>query len=93
MNSHGRDKGGAGGSSVKKWNKYRFGEFGKFKKSQWHFAADTPIAGPFEAGQARKTAGNNTAEKKSIHLFVCWKVFKTFLQQLVQDRTVKNVRN
>lgn len=52
--------------NVQKGNKYRFGEFGKFRKSQWRFVTDTPIAGPFAPGQARKTAGQNAAEKKIV---------------------------
>lgn len=45
----------------RKKGKFRSGEFGKFRRSQWHFNGDTPITGLFEPGQARKTAGHNTA--------------------------------
>lgn len=46
--------------------RFTSGEFEKFIKSPWRFVTDTPIAGPFKPGQARKTAGHNTAEKKII---------------------------
>lgn len=35
--------------------------FGKFRKSRWRFVTDTPSDGLFRPGQARKTAGHNTA--------------------------------
>lgn len=44
-------------------SQFRTSEFRKFRKSQWHFDTDTPISGSLKPGQARKTAGHNTAGK------------------------------
>lgn len=43
--------------------KFRSSKFRKFRRSPWRFVTDTPIAGLFKPGQARKTAGHNTAGK------------------------------
>lgn len=43
--------------------KFRSSKFRKFTRSRGRFVADTPIAGLFKPGQARKTAGHNTAGK------------------------------
>lgn len=76
---------------VRNWDKGKF-RSGEFRKSLWHFVRDTPITGLFEPGQARKTAGHNTAGKFNRRLiitsapFVCLSTFKSFLCREMQRK-------
>lgn len=78
-----------GGERVGKWHKdkFRSSEFRKLGKSRWHFVSGTPIIGLLKPGQARKTAGHNTAGKcnreadwnfHSTCPFDCWEYIQIF---------------
>lgn len=86
-----------GGEKAEEWDKDKF-RSGEFRKSQRHFVSDTPIAGPFTPGQARKTAGHNTAGKFNTEAHnkfhsICLSILKSFvLCQVMQwkDKPVQD---